>query len=99
MCRNATKVAKRIAFVLCCLVVGGAGASCASPTASSRTTSPPGMLNVADFGAAANDPAADNTAAFQNALDSAGKQGGGMVMVPLGRYAFQGTLTLPANVV
>lgn len=39
----------------------------------------------------------DCTAAFQNALDRAGKAGGGVVEVPAGRYRLNGHLSIPAN--
>ncbi len=52
---------------------------------------------VADFGAEAGGEA-DNTAAFQQALDAAKDAGGGVVMVPVGRYRFDGALTVPSNV-
>ncbi|MDQ1256317.1 MAG: hypothetical protein QG656_913, partial [Candidatus Hydrogenedentes bacterium] len=55
------------------------------------------VLNVMDFGAVA-DGAADNTAAFQAALDAAGAARGGVVTVPVGRYSFAGALTVPKEV-
>jgi len=61
--------------------------------------SPPASAawNVLDVGAKA-DGEADCTAAFQQALDDAGKAGGGVVEVPAGRYRFAGTLRIPAHV-
>lgn len=53
--------------------------------------------SVMEFGAAA-DGTSDNTAAFQKALDEAGKAGGGMVNVPAGRFAIKGNLSVPAGV-
>jgi hypothetical protein len=53
--------------------------------------------NVKDFGAVA-DGATDNTAAFQKALDAAGAERGGIVVVPTGRYSFSGSLTFPKEV-
>lgn len=44
------------------------------------------------------DGKADCTAAFQAALDEAGRAGGGVVEVPAGRFRFEGTLRVPANV-
>jgi hypothetical protein len=41
----------------------------------------------------------DNTAAFQKALDLAGKSGGGTVLVPGGNYLFAGHLNIPDGVV
>ena len=54
--------------------------------------------NVMDFGAVA-DGESDNTTAFQEALDAAGAAQGGVVTVPTGRYAFDGCLTVPKEVV
>ncbi|MBI2302099.1 MAG: chitobiase/beta-hexosaminidase C-terminal domain-containing protein, partial [Armatimonadetes bacterium] len=54
------------------------------------------LFVVTDHGADAQ--AGDNTAAFQAALDAAGKAGGGTVYVPAGLYRFQGSLTVPSGV-
>jgi polygalacturonase len=51
-------------------------------------------LNVYDFGAK-GDEVSDDTAAFQAALDAAGKQGGGTVAVPPGKFLFKGNLVMP----
>jgi len=53
--------------------------------------------SVRDFGAQ-GDGLADDTAAFQRALDQAGADGSGVVSVPEGKYRFTGTLRIPANV-
>lgn len=53
--------------------------------------------NVTEAGAV-GDGQTDCTAAFQKLLDAAGKAGGGVVEVPAGRFRFQGTLSVPANV-
>ena len=53
----------------------------------------PGALNVLDFGAKA-DGSADDTAAFQKALDAAN---GRTVYVPPGRYLIAGTLSIPSG--
>jgi hypothetical protein len=53
--------------------------------------------NVRNHGAV-GDGAADDTAAFQRALDAASKSRGGTVYAPSGRYFFRGTLTLPEGV-
>jgi hypothetical protein len=52
-----------------------------------------GMLNVEEFGAIA-DVKSDNTAAFQKALDAAGKKGL-VVFVPAGVYRVGGSLNIP----
>ncbi|MHB9005030.1 MAG: glycosyl hydrolase family 28-related protein, partial [Coriobacteriia bacterium] len=54
-------------------------------------------LNVLDAGAIPNGKA-DNTAAFQKALDTAADNGGGTVYVPAGHYKFSGHFTIPKNV-
>lgn len=53
--------------------------------------------NVSDFGAA-GDGSADNSQAFQQALVAAHAANGGVVVVPAGRYRFDGALTVPPNV-
>jgi len=57
----------------------------------------PGTLNVREFGAK-GDGQSDDTAAFQKAMDAAGKDGGGTVMAPRGTYFFAGHLNVPAAV-
>ena len=56
-----------------------------------------GHWNVMDAGAVP-DGQTDNTAVFQKLLDQAGKTGGGVVELPAGRFRFNGTLSVPANV-
>jgi len=55
------------------------------------------LFNVADFGAKTGNDG-DNTAAFQAALDAAGKAEGGTVYVRPARTGFAGNLTVPAAV-
>lgn len=57
----------------------------------------PARWNVTEAGAV-GDGQADATGAFQQALDAAGKAGGGVVEVPAGRYAIRGNLAIPAGV-
>lgn len=52
---------------------------------------------VLDFGAK-TDGRTDATAAFQKAMDSASKAGGGIVYAPRGNYFFSGHLDLPRSV-
>ncbi len=54
-------------------------------------------VDVKDFGAA-GDGVTDDTAAFQQALDAAGKTGGGVVRVPSAEYCIRGTLVIPVAV-
>ncbi|MGA4644648.1 glycosyl hydrolase family 28-related protein [Limisphaera sp. 4302-co] len=53
--------------------------------------------NVLDYGAVP-DGRTDCTAAFQRALDEAGRQGGGVVYAPRGQYRFEGSLQVPPGV-
>lgn len=55
------------------------------------------VLSVLDFGAKA-DGKTDDTAAFQKALDAAGKAGGAVVYAPRGNYFFSGHLNFPPAV-
>ncbi|MGC8785574.1 MAG: glycosyl hydrolase family 28-related protein [Armatimonadota bacterium] len=55
------------------------------------------VWNVRDFGAK-GDGKTDDTAAFQRALDEAGKAGGGVVVAPKGNYLFKGHLVVPSGV-
>lgn len=57
----------------------------------------PQRWNVSTVGAVA-DGRTDYTAAFQKALDEAGRAGGGVVEVPAGRYRINGNLRVPAHV-
>mgnify|MGYP005837550199 CR=1 FL=1 len=54
----------------------------------------PGGFNVRDFGAR-GDGQTDDTAAFQQALNTAGAAGGGVVFAPRGNYLFAGRLNVP----
>jgi hypothetical protein len=58
---------------------------------------PGGVWNVLQHGAK-GDGQTDDTAAFQQALDAAGKAGGGTVRVPRGVYRFAGHLNVPPAV-
>jgi len=53
---------------------------------------------AAHWNVTAGDGTNDQTAAFQRALDEAGRAGGGVVDVPAGRYVIKGTLSVPAGV-
>lgn len=67
------------------------GASAAIPIGE-----PMASCNVIEFGAK-GDAKADNTAAFQKALDAVHSAGGGSVHVPAGKYLFKGHLDLPSE--
>lgn len=56
-----------------------------------------GRWNVRDYGAK-GDGETDATAAFQRALDAAGREGGGTVYAPRGVYRFAGHLSVPRGV-
>lgn len=64
---------------------------------SAPTAGPTAFWNVRDFGAK-GDGSADDTAAFQEAMNAASKAGGGVVIVPAGRYAIKGHLSVPPAV-
>jgi hypothetical protein len=57
----------------------------------------PSTYDVTAFGAK-GDGKTDDTAAIQNALDAAGKAGGGTVLVPRGVYMIKGHLSIPMAV-
>lgn len=57
----------------------------------------PDFYSVRDHGAI-GDGKTDDTAAFQKALDVAGKAGGGVVYAPRGNYLFAGHLNVPPAV-
>jgi hypothetical protein len=77
-----------LAFVL-------ALAASSAPAASGAE--PADAYNVKAFGAK-GDSKTDDTAAFQAALDAAGKAGGGTVYAPRGNYFFAGHLNVPSAV-
>ena len=56
-----------------------------------------GVYSVTSFGAK-GDGKTDDTAAFQKALDAAGKVGGGIVFVPTGNYLIKTHIELPEAV-
>ncbi len=66
---------------------------CAAACACAQTVT----WNVTEMGAK-GDGKTDDTAAFQSALDAAGKAGGGTVVVPAGRFRIAGNLTVPSGV-
>ena len=82
----------RKALVLIALV------ACSGLVAEEQEMPADSTWNVLDFGAVA-DGETDNTEAFQEALDAAGRANGGIVTVPTGRYGFGGSLTVPKEVV
>ncbi len=60
-------------------------------------TGNPLTRSIMDYGAY-TDGTRDNTAIFQEALDTTNAVGGGIVEVPSGRYRFEGSITIPSNV-
>jgi hypothetical protein len=69
----------------------GIGTACADEKAPAAVSD---QFDVRQFGAV-GDGKTDDTAAFQKALDAAGKAGGGVVHAPRGNYFFAGHLNLP----
>ena len=63
-----------------------------------RSAWPGAVFNVKDFGAE-GDGVKDDTAAVQAALAKAGQAGGGVVLVPRGRYRLSEGLTVPRQTV
>jgi hypothetical protein len=79
----------------------GAAALMDTPLAAqSRRAGTAGTLPAIDVKShgAVGDATADDTIAFQQALDAASAQGGGAVYAPPGRYLFKGTLNVPVGV-
>jgi hypothetical protein len=88
------RILKRFATLLLgLLLVSAIGASAAEPAQGPV----PDSFNVRSFGAV-GDGETDDTAAFQRALDAAGKARGGVVYAPRGNYFFAGHLNVPAAV-
>ena len=82
----------RIALILSALL------ACLSASAQEPvTTPPPASLDARDFGAL-GDGKADDTAAIQQALDTAGKAEGGIVWLPRGNYRVATHLVIPDDV-
>ncbi|NNM84849.1 MAG: hypothetical protein HKL96_03710 [Phycisphaerales bacterium] len=55
------------------------------------------LFNAADYGAR-GDGKADATGAIQKALDAAARRGGGVVLLPAGRYRVDASLYVPSSV-
>jgi len=77
-------------------MVGSAASCTVSAPGDNMPAVPPFARNVLEFGARGN-AKADNTAAFQKALDTVHSLGGGIVHVPAGKYLFKGHLELPSE--
>ncbi len=77
----------------CCILLLTAMTDCHGAFGQDRD----GAYNVRDHGAK-GDGRTDDTAAFQQALDAAGKDGSGTVHVPRGIYFFAGHLSVPSGV-
>lgn len=57
-----------------------------------------GIYPVTSFGARANDSTFDCTEPFQRAIGMAASMGGGVVLVPAGKFWIKGNLSVPAGV-
>ncbi len=89
---QATRKPFMIFISLLCLMVNGLFAEPTPPAVPNVS-----QWNVRDFGAK-GDGKTDDTAAFQNALNTAGQAGGGVVQAPRGNYFFAGHLNVPRAV-
>ena len=78
-----------------CLAVVWITAGCAH--AANEGPAYRGMYNVADFGAK-GDGKTDDTGAFQDALNAASADGGGLVQVPTGQFLIKTHIAVPQNV-
>ncbi len=78
------------------LLLAALSAACMSGLSTAETTQnvSANVFDVRTFGAA-GDGNTDDTAAFQKALDAAGKAGGGVVYAGRGNYYFAGRLNVP----
>ncbi|MFA5057890.1 MAG: glycosyl hydrolase family 28-related protein [Opitutaceae bacterium] len=65
--------------------------------AEARSEEPAFSLDVRSFGAK-GDAKADDTTAFQKALDACARRGGGIVAVPAGKYLIKTHLVIPESV-
>ncbi len=94
---------KPISFLsaICCvmgLVLSGTAETIPTgKNADKVTPDNPSIVNILAYGVR-TDGTADCTAGFQKALDDMAARNGGIVMVPTGRYRFDGSLTVPRNV-
>jgi hypothetical protein len=78
-------------------VARGASAFLLCATLLAPAAPAPDQYSVLDFGAK-GDGKTDDTAAFQKALDTASRAGGGVVFAPRGNYFFAGHLSVPSAV-
>ena len=91
------RMSRRTNLVLIALVLALPITSLAQDNTPATQPSARGEYDVGRFGAV-GDGKTDATAAFQNAMDTAGKEGGGVVVVPKGNFLFKGHLNVPNNV-
>lgn len=80
-----------------CLLAVLAGVLCSECAALAGPASDAATLTVMDYGAKGNGET-DDTAAVQNALDAAAREGGGVVYLPAGNYLIKTHLTIPSFV-
>ena len=89
-------------YTLCIDAGCGAASEQLSVTVHTPDVWPETVFNVLDYGARPVPLTdiwyrdfTDSTEGFQRALDAAAKNGGGVVLVPHGRYCFKGSLRIP----
>ena len=82
-------------FTICALAAATHPVLAQSPNSS--LTAADGFYNVRNFGAA-GDGRTDNTIAIQKAIDTANENGGGVVLLPVGRWLCSGHLVIKKGV-
>src|SRR4030042_2012060 len=92
----------KLTFYMIAWAMAGIGlmnCACQAPPwgGTNRSGSADSVYNVRNFGAV-GDGKHDDTKAFQQALDQAGRAGGGTVLAPRGVYLIEGHLAVPTAV-
>lgn len=89
--------APRLVRLAALCALAGAAALAHSQTPPPAAADEPGSRSVLTFGAR-GDGKTDDTPAFQTALNTVAREGGGIVRVPTGNYMIRGHLTVHDNV-